>query len=384
MEVAMLRAAGVYRARMRTGRSRSFRRSGTGLLAVGLLVTVAAACSSGSGRSAASTTTATSSTSRVASPTIPPPAPPVDWTKVRNPIVQSADHAVKDPALVAVNGKWFAAFSSVDAKGTWRIGIEHSSDLVTWSAMTFMPHDPAIEGEASPDIVRASDGKFVITYQSFVHDVRGGLAKLYYRTTSDFVHFSAEHRLLEPLFSLPSDRLIDPALAWTPTGLLLGFKTGNTDSTQAFEIARSSTGSLDGPWQIIGKPDIRVFGDTIENYEFIEIDGRWKLIATSNLLDRPFLFNLLGDPRRPQGWLRWSAGQQLDVPKEAWNPGTGITGSTYEHANSAYLVDHRSRDNFFYLVYEDAPEMTTFGGEGHGVLAVARSTDLVHWSVPPN
>jgi hypothetical protein len=247
--------------------------------------------------------------------------------------------------------------------------------------MTFMPHDRLVEGEASPDIVRSPNGQLVITYQSFVHDQHGGLAKLYYRTTSDFVHFSAAHQLLRPVFTAPADRLIDPALAWTPAGLLLGFKTGQ--DTQAFEIARSTTGRLTGPWALVGKPDIRVFGDTIENYQFIEIDGRWKLLATSNELDRPFLFDLVGDASRPEGWLRWSAGRQLDVPQESWNSGRGITGSTYEHANSAYLLDQRSRDGHFYLLYEDASEMSTFGGEGHGVLALARSTDLTHWSVPP-
>ena len=36
------------------------------------------------------------------------------------------------------------------------------------------------------------------------------------------------------------------------------------------------------------------------------------------------------------------------------------------------------------LVYEDAPNLTGFGGEGHGVIAIARSTDLQRWTVPPS
>ncbi|HTD49361.1 MAG TPA: hypothetical protein VK771_02095, partial [Acidimicrobiia bacterium] len=114
-----------------------------------------------------------------------------------------------------------------------------------------------------------------------------------------------------------------------------------------------------------------------------KIDGRWTLLATSNLLDRPFVFALVGDARRPTSWLHWTPGRQLIIPQERWNRGRGVTGSTYEHANGAYLVDRRARDGFFYLVYEDAPEMSKFGGQGHGVFAVARSTDLVRWSVPP-
>jgi hypothetical protein len=354
---------------MGAGRWRTCRRAGIGLLVVSL-----SACSAG-GSTPAATRPSISTPS-----TLPPKVATVDWAHLHNPIVSAVDHTVKDAALVAADGTWFTAFSAVDTKGVWRIGIEHSTNLRGWSPMTFMPHDAAVEGEASPDVVRAPDGKFVITYQSFVHDVRGGLAKLYYRTTTDFTHFSPAHQLLRPVLTAPTDRVIDAALAWTPAGLLLGFKTGS--EVQAFELARSTSGTLDGPWQVIGKPDISVFGDTIENYQFIRIDGRWKLLATSNVLDRPFLFDLVGDPSLPNGWLRWSKGRQLDVPREAWNAGTGLTGTTMEHANCAYLVDRRSSDGYFYLLYEDAPEKSSFGGEGHGVLAIARSTDLVHWSVP--
>jgi hypothetical protein len=290
---------------------------------------------------------------------------------------------VKDPALVAARGTWFLLFSVVDARGNWRIGIEHSNDLRTWSPLVRLPHDPAVSGEASPDVERAPDGNYVVTYQSFPNDVHGGMSKLYYRTTSDFVHFSAAQPLGQPLHDAPGDRMIDAALAWTPAGLLLGYKTGVVGSALAFEIARSASGTLQGPWRLVGRPDIRVFGDTIENDQFIRIDGAWKLVATSNQLDRPFLFDLAGNPAQPAAWLRWSPGRQLSIPQEAWNPGTGLTGATYEHANGAYLVDHRRGDGHFYVVYEDAPTMTGFFDQGHGVFAIARSTDLVHLTVPP-
>jgi hypothetical protein len=358
---------------MRVGRRVEF-----GVLGACMLAASLAACSSSSGHSAASPNAST--TTRPPT-TAPKRAPAIAWARLRNPILTSPDHTVKDAALVAANGTWFAVFSAVDRQGSWRIGIEHSTDLRSWSPITFMAHDPSVEGEASPDVTASPDGNFTVTYQSFVHDRRGGLAKLYARTSRDFVHFSPPQMLVQPLFGAPNDRLIDAALARTPAGLLLGFKTGS--DTQAFEIARSASGTLRGPWQLVGKPNIRVFGDTIENYQFISINGRWKLLATSNQLDRPFVFDLVGNATSPRGWLQWSAGRQLDVPKESWSSGTGISGSTYEHANSAYLVDHRSRDGHFYLLYEESLEKTTYGGEGHGVLAIARSTDLVHWSIPP-
>jgi hypothetical protein len=287
---------------------------------------------------------------------------------------------VKDAALVYAAGQWRAVFSAVDRNGTWRIGVATSPDLQQWSAITTMPHDPHVEGEASPDVVRAPDGRWVITYQSFVHDRPAESPKLYYRTTEDFTQFSEPHALGHELHPGPADRMIDAAIAWTPAGLLLAYKYGS--DVQHFELARSESGSLDGPWTRLGRPDITIYGDTIENYQLLQLDGRWQLLATSNTFNRPFLFALAGDPRAPGNWLHWSKGRELHVPQESWNPGTGVTGSTYEHANCAFVVNRGPIDGSTYLVYSDSPNKTTFAGEGPAVLALARSENLVTWSVP--
>ena len=48
-------------------------------------------------------------------------------------------------------------------------------------------------------------------------------------------------------------------------------------------------------------PDIVVYGDTVENYEFLTVNGAWDLVATSNTLDQPFVFTLApGDPANPR------------------------------------------------------------------------------------
>jgi hypothetical protein len=308
----------------------------------------------------------------------------IPWSRLRNPILGFPDRAVKDPAIVWAAGRWQALFSSVDATGRWRIGTAASPDLARWTTPVELPHDAAVEGEASPDVAPGPDGSFVVTYQSFVHDVDGGQAKLYYRTTTDFRAYTPPRPLGRGLHPAATDRTIDAALAWTPAGLLLGYKYGLPDRAQAFEIARSTTGSLDGPWQLIGRPDISVFADTIENYQFLHLGNGWQLLATSNRLDRPFLFTLAGDPSTPAGWLQWSAGRELHVPQERWNRGRGTTGASYEHANGAFLVDRQAVAGRYYLVYADASEVTRFGGAGHDQLGVARSRDLVHWSVPPH
>jgi hypothetical protein len=337
-----------------------------------------AACSSGG----TSTTAGTASSSSSSSSSTVPRASTIAWPALHNPLYGEPDHAVKDPALVAVGGAWVLLFSEVDAHGNWRVGIARSHDLSVWSRWPSLPRDPRTEGEASPDVVREPNGTFVVTYQSFVHDRGGGQAKLYARTTTDFTTFSAPIRLLANVLAAPTDRLIDPALGYSPAGLLLGFKVGTTE--QHFEIARSTTGTLAGPWTVVGRPDISVYGDTIENYEFLTIGGKYALLATSNVLDKPQLFLLAGAPRTAAGWLHWSAARELVVPQESWNPGKGVTGSDFEHANCAFLVGSGARIGAFsYLVYGDSPALTTFGGAGPARFGLARSTDLVHWSVPP-
>ena len=348
--------------------------------AIALAIVLGTACSGGSASHTASP--ATTST------TAPRPTSAIAWSHLRNPLFASKTYAAKDPALVDTGDGWVALYSRVDASGTWRIGLNRSRDLVAWSLVGAVPHDPAIPGEASPDVVRAPDGAYVVTYQSSTRDRAGAQSKLYARTTRDFHAFSAPIRLLANLHNAPGDRLIDAALVYSPAGLLLGYKLGTTDpgSVQHFELARSPSGRLSGPWQLIGRPNIVVYRDTIEIYQFLPAPGSsapWQLLATSNQFDRPELFTLRGDPATASGWLDWSPARTLAVPQESWNDGKGITGATYEHANSAFLVDRRAVDGYAYLVYEDAPDMSTFGGQGHGRLALARSQDLVHWVVPP-
>ena len=64
--------------------------------------------------------------------------------------------------------------------------------------------------------------------------------------------------------------MIDGALAFTGNGVILGFKAGTT--TQHFEIAWAP--SLSGTFHLVGRPDIVLYNDTVENYEFVTVDGR--------------------------------------------------------------------------------------------------------------
>jgi hypothetical protein len=238
-----------------------------------------------------------------------------------------------------------------------------SPDLRHWSAPKVIA-----AGAASPDIVRDPAGNFVVTYQT----PKG----LEYRIASSasLTSWSQPHALAHGL----AGRMIDGALAFTGNGVILGFKAGTT--SQYFEIAWAP--SLSSPFRLIGRPDIVLYNDTVENYEFLTVDGAWHLVATSNTLDQPFIFTLgAGDPSAPATWLQWSGGTQLMVPSEAFNSGSGVSSVSYEHANSAFLCVGPGGED--YLTYAASTELTAYGGWGHARIGLARSSDLVSWVVPP-
>jgi hypothetical protein len=314
------------------------------------------------------------------------PPPTVAWSSLHNPVLSYTDAAVKDQAIVWANGRWHMLFSYVTndspvaGQEHWGIATAQSADLRNWSGPVPWSEQPG--GMASPDLVREPSGVYVATYDAPPNESGPTQAKLYYRTSGDLVHWSGPHPLAAQIHPAPGTRLIDPALAWTANGLLLAYKVGTTSQTQAFEIAWSRSGSLAGPWSVVGRPDIRVYGDTFENYELVGVHGRWHLVATSNSFDQPWIFTLAGNPSLPSGWLHWTDGREVRVPDESWNSGAGISSVGYEHANSAFLCEDTA-DGYEYLTYAGSSELTRFGGWGHAAVGVARSKDLVHWTVPP-
>ena len=315
----------------------------------------------------------------------------IDWGSLHNPVLSDPAAAEKDQALVWAFGRWHMLFSyvtndvPVPGGEHWNIAVASSADLVHWTAPQPWAEQPGVVGVGSPDIVRSPSGLFVATYDSGPGELGGGQAKLYYRTSSDLETWSSPVPLAPDIHPAPGDRLIDPSLAWTGHGLILGYKYGavSNSTTQHFEIAWSRSGSLDGPWTLIGQPDIVVYGDTVENYEFVALAGRWRVVGTSNRFDQPWMFDLAGDPASPSSWLHWVHATMLSIPSQAWDTGAGISSVGFEHANSVFLCDARRATGYYYATYAGSSELSRFGGWGHGEIGIARSTDLVHWEVPP-
>jgi hypothetical protein len=301
----------------------------------------------------------------------PPPA--IDWAALHNPVLSYPDHGVKDQALQWSGGEWHMLFSELSATRApphvhWDVAVAHSPDLRHWSAPTVIA-----TSAASPDVVRDPAGQFVVTYQTVSGQLEYRLA-----TSSRLSSWTPARPLAHGL----ADRMIDAALAFTGHGVILGFKAGTSAQHQHFEIAWAP--ALTKPFHLVGRPDVVIYGDTIENYEFLTVDGTWHLVATSNILDQPYLFSLgagAGDPSVPTTWLHWSAGTPLMVPNEAFNSASGISSVAFEHANSAFLCV--GPDGEDYLTYAASTELTAYGGWGHARIGIARSRDLASWAVPP-
>jgi hypothetical protein len=297
-----------------------------------------------------------------------PPPGGIDWAALRNPVLSYPTIGVKDQALQWSGGQWHMLFSDMTETPAaphvrFAVAVSSSPDLVHWRAPRIIAGNAA-----SPDIVRDPAGRFVVTYQT-----PGGLD---YRTSASdaLTTWSAPHALGPGL----APRMIDAALAFTGHGVILGFKAGTT--TQHFEIAWAP--SLTGTFHVVGRPDISLYDDTIENDEFLTVGGAWTLVATSNTLDQPYLFTLAaGDPTTPSTWLHWSAGRELQVPSQSFNTGSGVSSVGYEHANSAFLCVGPGGED--YLTYAASTELTRFGGWGHARIGLARSSDLTNWQVPP-
>jgi hypothetical protein len=292
----------------------------------------------------------------------------IDWSSLRNPVLSFPKVGVKDQTLQWSGGAWHMLYSDMEAVPSaphvrFSVAVSSSADLRHWSRPRIIAPNAA-----SPDIVRAPSGEFVVTYQT-----PEGLA---YRTSSDTAlrSWSAARPLARGL----AGRMIDGALAFVGRGVILGFKAGIT--TQHFEIAWAPT--LSGHFHLVGEPDIVLYGDTVENYEFLTVAGTWHLVATSNTLDQPFLFTLgPGDPAVPSTWLHWVGARQLFVPSQSFNTGPGVSSVGFEHANSAFLCVGPGGED--YLIYAASTELTTYGGWGHARIGLARSADLVQWQVPP-
>ncbi len=312
----------------------------------------------------------------------------IDWTQLKNSVLAYPHWSIKDACCAWRQGAFHLFFSAFDEQRS-RVASVTTRDFSNYSDFLFC-FDGQAEGYigmCSPDITQVNDA-YYLTLNSW-GDKPGSPNQLFYMRSNDLRHWSDRRPLAHNLTR--GVRAIDAALACAGDTWYLVFKI-----EQSRRPVIASAPSLDGVWSLVGEEGAlfymsggRESTSHHENFQFIEIDGRWRLLCTDYapgdaMSHHAHVYTISGTGEQREDWLRWEAGYRLDIPVEAFN--------TLSRDNAAALCDWRERDGYIYLIYagNNAVRQSEFRGQaslrpwprGWNKLGLARSRDLVRWFPP--
>jgi hypothetical protein len=300
------------------------------------------------------------------------PKPFIDWKDLDNPVLAYPEWSIKDAAMDYRDGLFYVFFSAFyQDHGRVRSHVVEVStpDFKTYSRpiFDFDGEEDGWIGMCSPD-VQWTGKEYEVSFNSWGNDPKKP-DQLFYMTSPDLVHWSSRYPLAANLTR--GERAIDAALAHSADGFHLIWKSEMKPMRPRMAVAPA----LSGPWHFIGSgyPALKMRngrenGLIHENFEFIRIDGKWRLLTS----DYPhghheYLYTLKNDAN----WLDWDGGFELHVIVEGFNESV--------HADAAALRDWRKYDGYFYLIYAGRDEDETYLHRGWNRLGLSRSKDLVHW-----
>ncbi len=304
--------------------------------------------------------------------------PFIDWAGLKNPVLSYDHWSVKDTAMVYRKGMFYVFFSAFyPERGQVRSHVVEVStpDFKHYSQpiFNFDGEEDGWIGMCSPD-VQLLYGKYVMTFNSW-GDKPGKPNQLFYMTSTDLIHWSHRKPLALNLTRVGDQHVIDAALAAADGGYYLAYKEQTPGIHKRPRMAFAK--SLDGPFAFVGDglpallmADGKDNGLFHENYELISIDSRWYMLTTDYVPQAPYLYAL--EPG--SHWLKWIHGYTFDIPHENFN--------TNNIANASALYDWRKYDGYYYLIYAGRTEGETYARRGWNQIGLARSKDLIHWSVP--
>jgi hypothetical protein len=224
----------------------------------------------------------------------------------------------------------------------------------------------------SPDVQRIG-AQYVMTFNAW-GDQTPKPKQLFYSTSTDLSTWGPMRPLAASLTAGHS--YIDAALANPGDGRFFLFY--KDDVTVRTRLAAAP--ALDGPWHTVGNgfpallmPSGNENGLVHENYQLLQIDGKWRLLSTDYSPRDTYIYTLRGTGAAETDWLTWEAGFRTSVRREAFN--------SNETVNAAYIVDRRPVDGFFYLYYAGRSEGSSHLGRGNNKIAVSRSMSMMNWIV---
>jgi hypothetical protein len=302
----------------------------------------------------------------------------IDWQSLKNPVLSYPNWSVKDAAMAYRKGTFYVFFSAFyPDRGQVRchvveintLDFKHYSEPI----FDFDGEKDGWLGMCSPDVQQLY-GKYVMTFNSWGHKP-GKPDQLFFIASDDLVHWSHPRTLALNLTEAGDQHVIDAALAQADGGYYLAYKEQTPGTPKRPRMAFSR--SLDGPFTYVqdGLPDLLMEngkdnGLLHENYEFISIDRNWYMLTTDYLPQAPYLYRQEPDSH----WLRWTHGYTFAIPRETFNAD--------KVADASALYDWRKFDGYYYLIYAGRTEDQSYLGRGWNQIGLARSKDLIHWSVP--
>lgn len=310
----------------------------------------------------------------------------IDWAALENPVVGWDDRRIKDQVMAFHAGRFYVigsiGFADDDPARDTRVGTYvRSTDWRSWEEIP-MPIDQTGGGFGSPDLT-FHDGRWYVVFQN-PDPANPENRRLFLTTTPDLMRWTRKVEIARNV--LRGRSIIDGALAHKSGRLHLLLKWRVKDIPWVAVTSGDPTGDWELDDRLVAGNDHPFWGFA-ENGQFIEIDGRIRMLATARdpegfrcanvftCSHEPFLYDFAeGDGTDVRDWTRWRHKTQLRIPYEAWNP--------VMHANTSFLADWRAYDGFFYLSYSGSADSDSFQGRGHGMIGLARSRDLVHWRLP--
>ncbi len=304
----------------------------------------------------------------------------LSWTDLQNPVLWYPDWSIKDACCAQHKGTYYVFFSAFDEARS-HVAAVTTSDFKTFSdfVFCFSGESEGYTGMCSPDISQVGD-TYYLTFNSWGDQWRHP-NQLFYISSPDLIHWSERRPLAANLTR--GQRAIDAALAYENGAWYLLHKRGRRH--QPF---LATAPIIDGPWESLGDTPPQFLmqngqdnGLTHENFQMLKIDGRWRLLSTDYAPHHPYLYTMRGSGTRPEDWLHWEGGYQLNIPEEDFN--------TISRDNAAALCTWHDQDGYAYLIYAGANEerAKAFQGtashrpwpRGWNKLGLARSRDLEHW-----
>ncbi|NMC07862.1 MAG: glycoside hydrolase family 43 protein [Candidatus Lokiarchaeota archaeon] len=311
----------------------------------------------------------------------------IDWASLRNPLYSHLGWSVKDACMEWKDGVFYI-FTSAFYRDRGRershvVGIT-TSDWKHFSKpfLHVDGRDGGWTGMCSPNITRVDDAWY-LTFNSWGNDhPNGNRNQLFCMKSADLKAWTPPVQVGENLTR--EIRCIDIAITHTNGKFYVMWKDESVFKPRKQYKTRIATcTSLEGPWAFIGDGYPRFFlrggGESPlvhENYQFIKIDGKQRLLSLDYSPHHPVLYEIGGDPARDESWSTWVDGHDLAIQRERFN--------TVHVANAPFIADWRRHDGHFYMLYAGRTHGLTHAGRGNNKLALSRSPDLVTWYPPPN